>query len=98
MSAISSSLLRAHTSLSRAVQQSKLMQLSSMLPFAALLTSATLLTWDRYYDFKRIFSPKNLAKILAFFAQTTATFSKNLFPTMVFEKKANFFAKNWQKS
>jgi hypothetical protein len=31
--------------------------------------------WDRCYDFKK-FSPKNLAKILAFFAQTTASFAK----------------------
>jgi hypothetical protein len=31
-------------------------------------------TWDRCYDFLKIFSPKNLAKILTFFAQTTAWF------------------------
>jgi hypothetical protein len=42
----------------------------------------------------KIFSTKNLAKILAFFAQTTASFCKNL----VLEKNANFFAENWQKS
>jgi hypothetical protein len=46
----------------------------------------------------QIFSPKILAKILAFFAQTAATFCKNLIITLVFEKNANFFAENWQKS
>jgi p-aminobenzoyl-glutamate transporter AbgT len=46
----------------------------------------------------KIFSPKNLAKILAFFAQTTASFCKNLIITSVFEKNANIFAENWQKS
>jgi hypothetical protein len=45
----------------------------------------------------KIFSPKNLAKILAFFAQTTAIFCKNLIITLVFEKNAIFFAENWQK-
>jgi hypothetical protein len=42
----------------------------------------------------KIFSPKNLAKILAFFAQTTASFCKNLILTLVFEKNANFLLKN----
>jgi hypothetical protein len=46
----------------------------------------------------KIFSPKNLAKILAFYAQTTASFCKNLIITLVFEKNANFFAENCQKS
>jgi hypothetical protein len=45
-----------------------------------------------------IFSSKNLAKILAFFAQTAATFCQNGIITLVFEKNANFFAENWQKS
>jgi predicted sugar kinase len=46
-----------------------------------------------------IFSPKNLAKILAFFARTTASFFvKILIITLVFEKNANLFAENWQKS
>jgi hypothetical protein len=44
----------------------------------------------------KIFSPKNLAKILAFFAQTTASFCKNMIITLVFEKNANFLAENWQ--
>jgi hypothetical protein len=48
--------------------------------------------------FLKIFSPKFLAKILAFFVQTTASFSKNLIITLVFEKNAHFFAENWQKS
>jgi hypothetical protein len=38
----------------------------------------------------RIFSPKNLAKILAFFAQTTASFCKNVIITLVFEKTPFF--------
>jgi hypothetical protein len=42
----------------------------------------------------KIFSPKNLAKILAFLAQTTASFCKNLIITLVFEKNGNFFAEN----
>jgi hypothetical protein len=37
-------------------------------------------------------------KILAFFAQTTASFCKKLIITLVFEKNAIFFAENWQKS
>jgi hypothetical protein len=44
----------------------------------------------------KIFSPKNLAKILAFLAQTTASFCKNLIVTLVFEKNSNYFAENWQ--
>jgi hypothetical protein len=39
----------------------------------------------------KIFSPKNLAKILAFFAQTTLIFCKNLIITLVFEQKRQFF-------
>jgi hypothetical protein len=35
---------------------------------------------------------------LAFFAQATASFCKNCDHNMVFEKNANFFAENWQKS
>jgi hypothetical protein len=41
---------------------------------------------------------KNLAKILTYFAKTTASFCKNLIITLVFVKNANFFAENWQKS
>jgi p-aminobenzoyl-glutamate transporter AbgT len=42
--------------------------------------------------------PKILAKILECFAQTAATFSKNLIITLVFEKNAHFLpkiAENW---
>jgi hypothetical protein len=47
----------------------------------------------------KIFSPKSFAeKIGVFFTQTTASFCKNLIRTLVFEKNANFFAKNCQKS
>jgi hypothetical protein len=35
---------------------------------------------------------------MAFFAQATAIFGKNLIITLVFEKNAIFFAENWQKS
>jgi hypothetical protein len=41
----------------------------------------------------KIFLPKNLAKILAFCAQTAASFGKNLIITMVFEKKSLFFCR-----
>jgi hypothetical protein len=40
-----------------------------------------------------------LAKILAFFAQSTASFCKYLIITLGFEKNAHFFpSENWQKS
>jgi hypothetical protein len=54
-------------------------------------------SWDRCFDFKNIFAEK-FSKILAFFARTTASFWENLIITLVFEKNANFFAGNWQKS
>jgi hypothetical protein len=41
----------------------------------------------------KIFSPKNLAKILAFFAQTIASFDHNI----GFEKNANFFCRKLAK-
>jgi hypothetical protein len=46
----------------------------------------------------KIFSPKNLAKKLAFFAQNKAKLCKNWIITLVFEKNDNFFAENWHKS
>jgi hypothetical protein len=46
----------------------------------------------------KIFLPKNLGIILAFYAQTTDSFCKNVIITLVFEKSGNFFAVNWQKS
>jgi hypothetical protein len=45
----------------------------------------------------KIFLPKNLAQILAFFAQTTASFCKNLSITLVFDKNANFFRRKLKK-
>jgi hypothetical protein len=35
---------------------------------------------------------------MAFFAETIASFCKHLIRTLVFEKNANIFAENWQKS
>jgi hypothetical protein len=46
----------------------------------------------------KIFSPKNSAKKLAFLTQNQAKICKILIITLVFEKNANFFAENWQKS
>jgi hypothetical protein len=47
----------------------------------------------------KILSPKNLAKILAKFAQNAASFlyKKKLIITLVFQKNANFFAENRRK-
>jgi hypothetical protein len=46
----------------------------------------------------KIFSTKNSAKKLAFLTQNKAKLCKNWIITLVFEKNANFFAENWQKS
>jgi hypothetical protein len=46
----------------------------------------------------KIFSPKHLAKILAFLTQNKAKLCKNLIMTLVFEKNAKFFDENRQKS
>jgi hypothetical protein len=46
----------------------------------------------------KIFSPKNFANKLAFLTQNKAKLCKNLIITLVFEKNANFFAENCQKS
>jgi hypothetical protein len=45
-----------------------------------------------------IFSPNNSAKKLAFLTQNKAKLCKTLITTSVFEKNANFFAENCQKS
>jgi hypothetical protein len=47
----------------------------------------------------KTFSPKNLAKILAFLCSNylLPIFSNTLIITFVLEKNANFFAENWQK-
>jgi hypothetical protein len=47
--------------------------------------------------FLKIFSPKILAKMLAFFADATACLCKNLITTLVFEKNANFFRRKLAK-
>jgi hypothetical protein len=47
-----------------------------------------IITWDRCYDLK----------ILAFLTQNKAKLCKILIITLVFEKNANFFAENCQKS
>jgi predicted dinucleotide-binding enzyme len=46
----------------------------------------------------KIFSPKNSAEKMAFLAQNKAKLCKILIITLVFEKNANFFAENRQKS
>jgi purine nucleoside permease len=53
--------------------------------------------WDRCFDFLNIFA-ENLAKILAFLTQIKAKLCKSLIILLVFEKNANFFAENRQKS
>jgi hypothetical protein len=46
----------------------------------------------------KIFSPKNLAKKLAFSTQNTAKLVKKWIVTLVFKKKRHFFAENLEKS
>jgi hypothetical protein len=46
----------------------------------------------------KIFSPKIFAKKLVFFTQNKAKLCKNFIITMVFERNANYFAENCQKS
>jgi hypothetical protein len=46
----------------------------------------------------KIFSPKNLAQILAFWALTSASVFKHLIKTLVFEKKRHFFRRNLTKN
>jgi hypothetical protein len=67
------------------------------LHFTLSSNESTSTSRDRWYDFKNIL-PKKLAKILAFFAQTNASFCKKMIITLVFYKNANIFAENWQKS
>jgi hypothetical protein len=54
-------------------------------------------SWDRCYDFKNVFVKKISAKILALFAQTNASFCKNVSITLVFEKNANFVRRKLAK-
>jgi hypothetical protein len=42
----------------------------------------------------KIFSPKKMAKHLAFWTQNEAKLFNNLIISLLFEKNANFFAKN----
>jgi hypothetical protein len=42
------------------------------------------------YNYKKKISPKNVAKMLAIFVQTTASFSKTLILPLCFEKNAIF--------
>jgi hypothetical protein len=44
-----------------------------------------------------MFSPKHLAKKLAFFAETVAVFCKNFIMELDFEKNANFFRRKLAK-
>jgi hypothetical protein len=45
----------------------------------------------------KIFLPKNLVKILVFFAQTTASFCKNCDHNIVFLENTNFFRRKLAK-
>jgi hypothetical protein len=45
----------------------------------------------------KIISSKNLAKIFAFIAQTTASFSKTLIITLVFEENEQFYRRKLAK-
>jgi hypothetical protein len=46
----------------------------------------------------KIFSPKNLAKILwVFLFKPLRVFCKNMIVTLVFEKKTPFFRRKWAK-
>jgi hypothetical protein len=62
-----------------------------------VLSSFSSLTKDRCYDFKNIFAEKFSEKS-PFLTQNKAKLCKILIVTLVFEKNANFFAENCQKS
>jgi hypothetical protein len=53
--------------------------------------------WDRCHDFLNIFAEKFSEK-MAFLTQNKAKICKILIITLVFEKKDNFLATNWQTS
>jgi hypothetical protein len=53
--------------------------------------------WDRCYDFKNISQKKFEAKIGSL-TQIKGNFAEKVIITLVFEKKSQFFAENWQKS
>jgi hypothetical protein len=67
--------------------------LSFMLHFAFAQCDQGPMLW-----FFKYFRRKIQQKYWRFFAQTTASFFKNLIVTLVFENNANFFAENWQKT
>jgi hypothetical protein len=46
----------------------------------------------------KIFSQKKIAKKLTFLTQNKAKLSKFFITTLDFDKNANLFAENWQKS
>jgi hypothetical protein len=54
-------------------------------------------SWDQCYDFLNIFAEKFSEKISVFDSKQSQILKK-LIITLVFEKNANFFAENWQKS
>jgi hypothetical protein len=60
-------------------------------PLEFILKQGPMLCFSKYFD--EIFGEN-----IGFFAQTTTSFCKNVIITMTFDKKAIFFAENWQKS
>jgi hypothetical protein len=95
---LAASLRRLVTSSARPPKRSQTFFSSSenFSPFAAKICNSARFRaalWARCYDFRNIFTLKILAKILAFFAQTTASFCKNLIITLFFEKNAIFSQK-----
>jgi hypothetical protein len=56
--------------------------------------ASALTTRDRCYDFSKNIFAEKFGENIGFFAQTTDSFCKNLIITLVFDRKANFFAKN----
>jgi uncharacterized membrane protein YhaH (DUF805 family) len=66
-------------------------------PMWAILKKLIRSPWDRCYDFFNILAEKFCEK-MAFLTRNKAKLCKNLVITLVFEKNANFFAENCQKS
>jgi hypothetical protein len=57
-----------------------------------------IVAWDRCYDFLNIFAEIFGENIGTFLLKLLLVFAKKLTITLVFEKNANCFAENWQKS
>jgi hypothetical protein len=55
-------------------------------------------TWDRCYDLKKIFSPKNVVKKWRFYSNYSYLVYCKIDYNIGFERNANCFAENWQKS